>query len=124
MVTGALSLIDQDPTQESERGLSVADVERILDKIDKLTSEISEMKTEISRARSWQDAREENIQRFFEQDWAQMNRRLETMEARTDRECVMLSERIRETEKKVWAVMGAATIVGALLGVLLKGIQG
>lgn len=98
----ALSLIDQDPTEDEDRGLSVADVERILDKLDDLDEKISKQAERLSEVIQWQRLREESIAKFYEQDWAPLQRR------------------VSELEKKVWTAVGLAVAVSLLLEKIVK----
>lgn len=122
-----LSVISRDSLKTDEGhhdgGLDVADIERILNKLEDLTSLVSDLRSEMSEARAWQNAREENIQRFFSQDWAGLIRRVDVLEHKTLDQYERLSVRVREVEKRVWTFTGAAILLGAALSYFVRGIQ-
>lgn len=98
----ALSLIDQDPTQDEDGGLSVADVERILDKLDDIERKLAVQSERIGEAIQWQRLREENIAKFYQQDWSP------------------LQKRVSDLEKKVWLATGLAIAASLLIEKVLK----
>lgn len=95
MVVTAFSLIDEDPTLSGEEGLTGAEVERILARLEQLSDQIAEIGNAVSVLQAGKIEQEARVSLFWAKDWPALLGEIAEHKARS----LELERRLDATEK-------------------------